>query len=1538
MADFEIARAYVALDSKGIGPTIAELKAAETAFGGMGRTATGATRQVSLMGSVASQQKRNLQQLGTVAKGAAIGGIGLMALAIADTIKTGVEYEKEMSRVQAVSDATGKQMSKLGDLAKQLGADTKFSAAESAQAMYELSSAGFSVGEMSKAIKGTLDLAAASNIDLASAAEISSNALRGFGLSAGQSGHVADVMAKAVNASSIEMTDLQLTMKYIGPIAKATGQSFEGMTAAVALMGDAGIKGEQAGTSLRAAMLSLTNPVGQAKVALSEMGLSAKDLQGPNGLKPLPEIIALLNQNMEGMSKAQKNAALSMLFGREAASGMFTIIDAGPKKLEKLTKAFENSDGAADKAARTMQDNVAGAWEQLTGSIETTEIALFEKFEEPLKDTLLEATKFVNEKGPELEEALGSIVDTPEFKKGNLKTKVGVITEAIAESIDDALLIVAEGAGDLAIVAGESFVKAFVSADGLGKLVLGGWLLKRIGGAAAFKIVGRQIGVAMGAPIATTVAAETAAGAGTGAAAGSWRLFGLTAGGIIGGVMGYEIARQIDDEFDGYWSNRGENPITDFVNQFGGTDKFRWPGFNNLRDDLGLLQGDLKDWAKTMDATGGDVRKAAGRVENAFGSMDQKAREAFHGVGESAKKGTKKSENALDSLDQSALEAFKGVGKSAEDGGKKTGRELGKTDKDLDKLGDGSKRLNKRMSGNFGSMAEAVLGALKGVGQNTVEALKTLKSGKSLNFGWTEAVTGKKGPNLFATGGVAMVPGVGDGDKVPDLVPPGTGFINKKAARVLLEPGELRVAPEIVAAMGGPSAIHAINQAVPRFAEGGVAGLQPGISRLAEFANDRYGLQVSSGLRPGDTDSFHGRGEAVDLVPPGTGAAQGIFGAFRNQLEELFYDPWGGYDSGQKIGAIGGHMDHIHAAILGAGTGGIAKEIARVLLEGPDGPLKDAGQGAVDEAYRAAIKLLRSQSASHGNLGSGAGALSPGAFLALANRAIDITSRSAAHGRFDPDSFSASGLLTLGKAESSLIPSSINNWDSNAKAGNPSGGLMHLTQSNMRAYAEPSLGSDMFDPLSSIAASINYQLDRYGGQVTHSPYMLGGIVGLQGGGGISPGGLSKAALRKLGRAKPTKRRKTLRNILNKVSGIGLDPDLQKRIDSTSYVAEVAYEFANRAGALTVDAPTGPDGEPLLVDHDDNPATAKKIQEFIEGEAPPGSGKTESSWLTQELEARFQLRNALVEAQEQMAERIEAAEAMKRSAGDQLTRIAKAYQEAQREQRKLERKIEDSQKRIGKVREQLSEEMGKPRKQRSQSKIKQLRGAIQKHRGIVKDSRERLGDVRTQLVQRGRRRDALRDEIIPSLGDQIGTLGDDRSSLLGDIVDVQGVGAPLTVLKSLPTKGILGGDIFTLQQRLDELGQRVQFTDQEADTPEEATPLRIEDLLRFAEAVKYAGLDSFAGFRAMGGPIPGGKWGIVGERGPEIVQGPAMVHSNAESRGMLSPSLTIDKLVIHRDGSASMEYQGREFEVAVTSVVEERDNRTHDHAVAGRRGP
>lgn len=289
-------------------------------------------------------------------------------------VKVGGDFEEQMSRVKAISGATGDAFEELRDQAIDLGAKTAFSAKESADGMENLASAGFDAQEIMAAMPGLLDLAAVSGGDVALASENAATALRGFGLEADQSGHIADVFARAAADTNAEVADMGEAMKYIAPVANAMGLSIEETAAAIGIMSDAGVKGSQAGTTLRGALSRIAKPTKAMRETMDELGVSFYDSEG--NMISLQDQISLLSDSFDGLTQEQKNQALVTLYGQESLSGMMALIDKGPDSLGALTESLEQSDGAADEMARTMQDNMNSSIEQMLGAFESAAIVI----------------------------------------------------------------------------------------------------------------------------------------------------------------------------------------------------------------------------------------------------------------------------------------------------------------------------------------------------------------------------------------------------------------------------------------------------------------------------------------------------------------------------------------------------------------------------------------------------------------------------------------------------------------------------------------------------------------------------------------------------------------------------------------------------------------------------------------------------------------------------------------------------------------------------------------------------------------------------------------------------------------------------------------------------------------------------------------------------------------------------------------------------------------------------------------------------------
>lgn len=314
--------------------------------------------------------------------------------AIAVAAVTAADFEKQMSRVKAISGATETEFKSLKEEALRLGATTSKSASEVAKGMEDMAAMGFSVNEIMAAMPGVISAAEAAGSDLAVTSGIVAAALNAFQLEASEASRVADVLAMTANVSAAGVEDMGYAFKYAAPIANSLGISMEEVAAAIGIMTNAGLEGSQAGTSLRQILISLNNPAeAQAKI-MEKLGFSMRDANGES--KSLSEIIGDLTKATEGMTKAEKLATIAKLVGSEAASGMVSILEGGVDQLDEFTDALRNSEGAAKDAADVMMDNFAGSFEEFQGALETLGIKVGDSFLPIFRDAVDAAGELVN--------------------------------------------------------------------------------------------------------------------------------------------------------------------------------------------------------------------------------------------------------------------------------------------------------------------------------------------------------------------------------------------------------------------------------------------------------------------------------------------------------------------------------------------------------------------------------------------------------------------------------------------------------------------------------------------------------------------------------------------------------------------------------------------------------------------------------------------------------------------------------------------------------------------------------------------------------------------------------------------------------------------------------------------------------------------------------------------------------------------------------------------------------------------------------------
>lgn len=356
----------------------------------------------------------------------AISGMSTALAGVAGySIKVGSSFEAGMSKVQAVSGASNEQLQRLSDKAKEMGATTKFSATEAADAMNYMAMAGWKTEDMLNGIDGIMNLAAASGEDLATTSDIVTDALTAFGLSASDSTHFADVLAAASSNANTNVSMMGETFKYVAPVAGSLGYSAEDCAVAIGLMANSGIKASQSGTALRSMFSRLAKPSKEVKEAMEKLNISLTDSHG--NMKSLDTLMGDLRNSFSGLSESEKAEMASSLAGQEAMSGLLAIVNASDADFNKLKDAIYGADGASAKMAETMQDNLQGKITILKSTIEGLGIKIYEEIEDPMKEAAEGATDSVGQISSALE---NGGIDVAVEKTGNI---IGGLSVKIAQ-------------------------------------------------------------------------------------------------------------------------------------------------------------------------------------------------------------------------------------------------------------------------------------------------------------------------------------------------------------------------------------------------------------------------------------------------------------------------------------------------------------------------------------------------------------------------------------------------------------------------------------------------------------------------------------------------------------------------------------------------------------------------------------------------------------------------------------------------------------------------------------------------------------------------------------------------------------------------------------------------------------------------------------------------------------------------------------------------------------------------------------------------
>lgn len=341
-----------------------------------------------------------------------------VSVGLADTINTYKDFEAAMSQVQAISGSTQSDLTRLTAKAKEMGATTKFTAAESAEAFNYMAMAGWNAEQMMGGIEGILNLAAASGEDLGTTSDIVTDALTAFGLKASDATHFSDVLAQASSSANTDVGMMGETFKYVASMAGSLSYSIEDVALMTGLMANSGIKSTQAGTSLNSVLTRLATNSSGAADAIAALGVNFYDSAG--NARPLGTVMGELREATKGMNQEQKSNLANTVAGMEAQKGLLAILNASEDDYNKLADAISNADGASKRMSDTMMDNLSGDITLFQSAVDGLKISLGERMS---NSWLRDIVQWLTAQVPKAEQLFSDAMDSAERKLDSIKRK-----------------------------------------------------------------------------------------------------------------------------------------------------------------------------------------------------------------------------------------------------------------------------------------------------------------------------------------------------------------------------------------------------------------------------------------------------------------------------------------------------------------------------------------------------------------------------------------------------------------------------------------------------------------------------------------------------------------------------------------------------------------------------------------------------------------------------------------------------------------------------------------------------------------------------------------------------------------------------------------------------------------------------------------------------------------------------------------------------------------------------------------------------------
>ena len=393
----------------------------------------------------AAQQKNKEAISQTKAQlGGVIGTAAALGAALyAGPVKKTQEFEAQMSSVKSIIASSykdtpeglkelEKDMGRLNAIAKEMGATTKFTAAESGQALQYMAMAGWKADQMISGLPGIMNLAAASGEDLGQVSDIVTDALTAFGMKAGEAGHFADVLAVASSNANTDVAMMGATFQKVAPVAGALGYSVEDMSLGIGLMANASIKAEVAGTSLKTALSNMAKPTKQMKAYMDKYGISLTNTDG--SMKSFAEVVNNLRSSLGGLSQVEQVAAATAIFGKESYAGMLAIVNASEEDFKKLSDSVNDAEGAAARMAAIKLDNLEGDLTLMKSAADGLQIAVGEALLPAFRGAVQQITVFLTKAtewanaNPEMVQQIVKIVGgLLAFKAATLGAKLGFL-------------------------------------------------------------------------------------------------------------------------------------------------------------------------------------------------------------------------------------------------------------------------------------------------------------------------------------------------------------------------------------------------------------------------------------------------------------------------------------------------------------------------------------------------------------------------------------------------------------------------------------------------------------------------------------------------------------------------------------------------------------------------------------------------------------------------------------------------------------------------------------------------------------------------------------------------------------------------------------------------------------------------------------------------------------------------------------------------------------------------------------------------------